>query len=156
MDVIDGTPCADRYPCDGRLMMNSLLPANDLAQQLMLLTLEKKAIALPFAKDIFLLETHVAGLSYYEINSLNEPLTITEPLLLRREPDNPHDSLAIIVLTRTGQKLGYVPRHRNPVLARLMDAGKTLVAEVASLQVADAALSGKAIAEVRFNISLRE
>ena len=136
--------------------MNSLLPTNDLVQQLMLLTLEKKAIALPFAKDIFLLETHVAGLTYYEINTLNEPLTIAEPLLLRREPDNPLDSLAIIVLARTNQKLGYVPRHRNPVLARLMDAGKTLIAEVASLQVGNAALSSKEITEVRLNISMRE
>ena len=136
--------------------MNSLLPTSDLVQQLMLLTLEKKAIAFPFAKDICLLETHVAGLGYYEINTLNEPLTIAEPLLLRREPDNPHDSLAIIVLARTDQKLGYVPRHRNPVLARLMDAGKTLIAEVASLQVGNAALSRNEITEVRLNISMRE
>lgn len=137
-------------------MMNSLLPANALVQQLMLLTLEKKSIALPFAKDIFLLETHVAGLNYYEINTLNAPLTVAEPLLLRREPNNPHDSLAIIVLTGSSQKIGYVPRHRNPILARLMDAGKVLVAEVASLQLDNAALSSKAIAEVRLNISLRE
>lgn len=137
-------------------MMNSLLPANALVQQLMLLTLEKKSIALPFAKDIFLLETHVAGLNYYEINTLNAPLTVAEPLLLRREPNNPHDSLAIIVLTDSSQKIGYVPRHRNPILARLMDAGKVLVAEVASLQLDNAALSSKAIAEVRLNISLRE
>lgn len=137
-------------------MMNSLLPANALVQQLMLLTLEKKSIALPFAKDIFLLETHVAGLNYYEINTLNAPLTVAEPLLLRREPNNPHDSLAIIVLTGSSQKIGYVPRHRNPILARLMDAGKVLVAEVASLRLDNAALSSKAIAEVRLNISLRE
>ena len=136
--------------------MNSLLPSNELVQQLMLKTLNQKTIALPFAKDIFLLETHVAGLNYYEINHLNKPLIIAEPLLLRREPDNPHDALAIMVLTHADQKLGYVTRHRNPILARLMDAGKTLVAEVASLQVGNSTLSSKAIAEVRLNISLRE
>lgn len=58
----------------------------------------------------------------------------------------PHDSLAIIVLTGSSQKIGYVPRHRNPILARLMDADKVLVAEVASLQLDNAALSSKAIA----------
>ena len=136
--------------------MNSLLPVNELVQQLMLKTLNQQTIALPFAKDIFLLETHVAGLNYYEINTLKQPLILAEPLLLRREPENPHDSLAIMVLTRAEQKLGYVPRYRNPILARLMDAGKTLIVEVASLLVDDAALSGVAIAEVRLNISLRE
>jgi len=72
--------------------------------------------------------------------------------------------LAIIVLTMTEQKLGYLPKFRNPVFARLMDAGKSLVTEVAQIKFGDdtvpAYLSestdGTAIVDVRLRISLRE
>ena len=47
-------------------------------------------------------------------------------LLLKREPANPHDPLAIMILDETGRQLGYVPRAKNEALARLMDAGKLL------------------------------
>ena len=40
---------------------------------------------------------------------------------------------AIEVLTEAGLKLGYVPQNRNPVLARLMDAGQALRAQVLSV-----------------------
>ena len=33
-------------------------------------------------------------------------------------------ALAIIIHNQTGEKLGYVPREKNEVVARLMDAGK--------------------------------
>jgi len=34
-----------------------------------------------------------------------------EAILLRREPDNPHDPNAIAVDTRDGDQIGYLPRH---------------------------------------------
>ncbi len=144
--------------------MTDQLPMTAIMQQLMLQTLQKTAIALPFAQDIFLLETHIAGLRYYDIENLSTPLQLTDALLLRREPDNVHDELAIIVLTVTAQKLGYLPKFRNPVLARLMDAGKSLVAEVAQLKAGDNAPTAyahkstdpTAIVDVRLRISLRE
>jgi hypothetical protein len=144
--------------------MTGQLPISTLTQQLMLRTLQKTAIALPFAQDIFLLETHVAGLRYYDIKNLSTPLQLTDVLLLRREPGNVHDELAIEVLTVMAQKLGYVPKFRNPVLARLMDAGKALVAEVAQIKLDDntvpAYLSkstdGTRFVDVRLKISLRE
>ena len=69
-----------------------------------------------------------------------------------------------MVLTVTAQKLGYLPKFRNPVLARLMDAGKSLVAEVAQLKASDNAATAYAhkatdsvaIVDVRLRISLRE
>jgi len=68
--------------------------------------------------------------------------------------------MAIEVFTLSRQKLGYVPKFRNPVLARLMDAGKLLVAEVASIQFGSDYQqeddSKTAIVDVRFKISLRE
>ena len=144
--------------------MADQLPMTAIMQQLMLQTLQKTAIALPFAQDIFLLETHIAGLHYYDIKNLSTPLQLADALLLRREPDNVHDELAIIVLTVTAHKLGYLPKFRNPVLARLMDAGKSMVAEVAQLKAGDNAATAyahksidpTAIVDVRLRISLRE
>jgi len=144
--------------------MNDLLPFSALTQQLMQRSLQQTAIALPFAKDIFLIETHIAGLRYHDIKQVYETLQVHDALQLRREPVNVHDELAIEVLTQSQCKLGYLPRHRNPILARLMDAGKLLIAEVTSIQRGDDSLpyyrqeqsEGTAIIDVRLKISLRE
>ena len=82
---------------------------------------------------VWLLQTHVAGMAYHQAEQAMDSLQAGCVLQLRREPDNPHDTLAIEVLTASGVKLGYVPQNRNPVLARLMDAGQVLEARVVSL-----------------------
>lgn len=90
----------------------------------------------PYARDIFLLACHVAGTGYCDLGDLLSTLTPGRPLRLQREPDNPHDPLAILVLdAATARKLGYVPRNESPVLARLMDAGKTFVADLGTAEV---------------------
>ena len=89
-------------------------------------------LAAPFAKEIFLIETHVAGTSHIPIRQIEPTLTNGTSLVLRRESVNPHDPLAILILTENGEKLGYVPRDRNEILARLMDAGKFLIARLES------------------------
>jgi hypothetical protein len=38
--------------------------------------------------------------------------------------------LAIVVTDDNGNKLGYIPREYNEILARLMDAGKVLFGEI--------------------------
>ena len=86
----------------------------------------------PFAKEIFLIETHVAGTSHVAIREVEVHLTAGSSLVLRRDGDNEFDPLAIIILTEKGDKLGFVPRDRNEILARLMDAGKFLFARVES------------------------
>jgi HIRAN domain len=81
----------------------------------------------PFVKEIFLLECHVAGTSYVsDIEDLEPRLEPQAVLVFKREPANPHDPLAILILDQAGHKLGYVPRDRNEVLARLLDAGKLI------------------------------
>ena len=45
---------------------------------------------------------------------------------LKREPENPHDAHAIIVLDRKGNKLGYVLAVRNKGLARKLDSGEAV------------------------------
>lgn len=48
---------------------------------------------------------------------------------LVREPTNAHDENAILVLYK-GIKLGYLPKNNNKILARLMDGGVKLQAQV--------------------------
>lgn len=90
------------------------------------------APARPTTPPLFLLETHVAGTAYYQADEVRENLRVGQPLMLAREPANPHDALAIEVFTPEGAKLGYVPRIRNPPFARLMDAGRTVLARLAA------------------------
>lgn len=89
-------------------------------------------LSAPFAKEVFLIETHVAGTSHVPVRELEPGLVLGGSLVLRRERENPHDPLAILILTEKGEKLGYVPRDRNEILARLMDAGKFLFARLES------------------------
>ncbi len=85
----------------------------------------------PFERDIFLFDTGVAGTSYIEgIEELEPYLNIGDRLQFFREPDNPHDEQAIVIKTKDGVKIGYVPRRDNAVFSRLMDAGKILFGEI--------------------------
>lgn len=52
-----------------------------------------------------------------------------EPVTLRRETKNPHDSKAIAVYIR-GIKAGYLPQHENKILSLLMDQGVLLEAVI--------------------------
>jgi hypothetical protein len=54
-----------------------------------------------------------------------------DALDLMREPENPHDADAIAVYWR-GYQLGYLPREENRTLARLLDGGAELRAQVVS------------------------
>jgi HIRAN domain len=87
----------------------------------------------PPAAPILLLESHVAGTAYYDAAMLLDRLTPGQTLTLRRQPDNRYDDLAVEVLVSDAGKLGYIPRACNQPLARLMDAGKTLRAEILQL-----------------------
>ena len=50
-----------------------------------------------------------------------------QKLTLLREPENPADKRAILVMNGE-KKLGYLPRRLNGIFCRLMDAGKYLYA----------------------------
>jgi hypothetical protein len=86
----------------------------------------------PFVREIMLLDCHVAGTSHVQLQQVEPALLVGDVLVMRREPDNPHDSLAILIFDERGNKLGYIPRAKNEVLARLMDAGKLLFARIES------------------------
>jgi hypothetical protein len=91
-------------------------------------------IGKPFSRQIYLITACIAG-SYYvdDIYDIVEKINIGTKLRFVREPDNKHDELAILVRDQDNNKLGYVPRVDNPILARLMDAGKCIFATVKSI-----------------------
>src|SRR3546814_6821498 len=68
--------------------------------------------------------TRVNGEPYYEAGTSVPTLAAGDRVVLRREPDNPHDRRAIEVLDARGAKLGYVARIDNSAVARMMDAGE--------------------------------
>ena len=85
---------------------------------------------LPFAREIMLIECHIAGTQHHDARAMEPTLAPGALLVLQREPANAHDALAIMIRTEAGALLGYVPRAKNEALARLMDAGKLLFARL--------------------------
>jgi hypothetical protein len=74
----------------------------------------------------------LAGSQYYALGTLAAQMKVGDELQLRREPDNRHDPHAVLVLWR-GEKLGYLPRKENRAVAKAMDDGMTLRANVSKL-----------------------
>jgi hypothetical protein len=92
----------------------------------------------PFSKQIYLISATIAG-SYYvdNIYELLDEIKIGTRVRFFREPENKYDELAIVVKDQNNQKLGYVPRAKNPILARLMDAGKFIYGTIKTLNKDD-------------------
>ena len=89
-------------------------------------SLDKTGLPKPFVQEVELLNCHVAGTTFLDLDDIESKLTNNQVLMLKREPKNKNDDKAILILTEDGQKLGYVPKEKNEVLSNLMDAGKLL------------------------------
>ena len=89
-------------------------------------SLDKTGLPKPFVQEVELLNCHIAGTTFLDLDDIESKLTKNQVLMLKREPKNKNDDKAILILTEDGQKLGYVPREKNEVLSNLMDAGKLL------------------------------
>jgi hypothetical protein len=76
---------------------------------------------LPERKRTALIEVPVRGFQYYDGPGLLGEMGALDRLLLVREPENRYDHNAIAFYYRD-HKIGFVPREKNEVLARLMDA----------------------------------
>lgn len=111
---------------------NSLVLIDPALLALMHGSFGKDGALLPFAKEIMLVECQIAGTSHRDVKAIEPTLAPGALLPLKREPANPHDALAIMILNESGHQLGYVPRAKNEALARLMDAGKLLFARLES------------------------
>jgi len=92
----------------------------------------KQGALQPFARETMLVECQIAGIAHRNVKKVMPKLASGTMLTLKREPHNPYDPLAIMILTEAGEHLGYVPRAKNEALARLMDAGKLLFAKLES------------------------
>ncbi len=86
----------------------------------------------PLTQEIYLFDSYVAGTTHLEDTSVLAELKIGDKLTLQRE-DNKFDNNAILILNGEKKKLGYVPEKDNVVFARLMDAGKLLMAKVGKI-----------------------
>ena len=88
----------------------------------------------PLVTEIHLFDTYVAGTSYLDDPGILDAIQIGDKLTLVRE-DNKFDDKAIVIRTKDGKKLGYIPEKDNMVFSRLMDAGKLLIAKINSHNV---------------------
>jgi hypothetical protein len=74
----------------------------------------------------------LAGFRYHAAAEAWRELRVGDRLELAREPANPHDANAVMVLWR-GRVLGYVPRRENAALAWGLDRGTPLRARISAL-----------------------
>lgn len=88
----------------------------------------------PLVNEIYLITTYIAGTMYIYETAVFDEIEDGCELSLKREPDNDYDTYAILVLNRSGRKLGYVPRNDNRIIARLMDAGKQMKVTVKEIE----------------------
>lgn len=83
--------------------------------------------------DIYLCECTLAHATKIEgVEKVEASLKMGDKMLFYRELENPSDPFAIRVETVNKIKLGYIPRHNNIVLARLMDSGKMIYGELSA------------------------
>jgi hypothetical protein len=80
-------------------------------------------------KEILVLECIVAGTSFRKLDEVEAALQSEVKLDVKRDAKNKFDEWAISLLF--GKTIvGYIPRDKNEVIARLMDAGKQFFAVI--------------------------
>lgn len=87
----------------------------------------------PLIQEIHLFDSYVAGTTHLDDKSVLDEIKAGDRLNLMRE-DNKHDEHAILIITESGKKLGYVPEKDNIIFSRLMDAGKKLIAKIKKIE----------------------
>ncbi|MEN6467809.1 MAG: HIRAN domain-containing protein [Smithella sp.] len=75
------------------------------------------------------METYIAGWQYHLGDKVLKLLRKDTPLALLREPDNPHDNMAVAIYG-VGVMMGYIPRIHNTVIARMIDQNAPVKARV--------------------------
>lgn len=87
----------------------------------------------PLTREIKLFDSYIAGTSYLKDKAVLNEIALNDKLVMKRE-ENKFDDKAIMILTESGKKLGYVPEKDNVIFSRLMDAGKLLIARITSIK----------------------
>lgn len=86
----------------------------------------------PALQKIMLATDFIAGFKHYDGPEVETLLETGMPLQLNREPHNRYDKNAVEVYTGEA-KLGYLPRNINHTIAKLMDQGIKIQAELKEL-----------------------
>lgn len=79
------------------------------------------------AREILVLECLIAGTSFRRLGEIEPELISQVKLTTVREGQNKYDQFAV-ALHFQDNKIGYIPKEKNEVIARLMDAGKQFYA----------------------------
>ena len=109
----------------------------------------------PFLEDVYLTTVYVAGLFYIgNIDEIFPKIKKGDRLELFLEKNNPNDCNAILV-KYCGEKIGYVPRSDNVILANLMDVGKLLYGVVLDASIGEV-YDGDDLKMIKFKIFLKE
>lgn len=113
--------------------MSNELVKTEVNQIALLSKQELSDVIKPLHTEIHLFDTFIAGtLQLGNKNVINE-LEIGQKLILKRQ-ETLFDSNTINIYNENEERLGYIPEKDNVVFARLMDAGKCLIAKVADIQ----------------------
>ena len=116
-------------------MSRTLTTTNLNFPSLFLIANGKSGLTMPFEREISLLECFIAGTNFRpDISRIEPDLTVGARLKLQREPRNEFDRSAIAIYNASNYHLGYVPKIKNEVLAKLLDAGKNLSAKLIAKQ----------------------
>ena len=83
--------------------------------------------------------TRIAGVSFYQ--EAVERCSAGEPVRFVHEPDNPHDHMAIRVVSQIGETIGYLPRD-SQLHRAVHEYGRGLSAAIASVGYSRACLLG--------------
>ncbi len=86
-----------------------------------------------FRREMLALSCLVAGTSFLSLQQTEPKMTENTVFDLKREPKNKFDKKAIAIYFQK-EKIGYVPKEKNEVIANLMDAGKKFSAKLISKQ----------------------
>ena len=87
-----------------------------------------------FEKEILVLKCLVAGTSFRKLDKVSDDLKELVQLEIKRESKNEFDEFAVALYFQE-TKVGYIPRDKNEVLARLMDAGKQFYATICAKEM---------------------
>ena len=87
-------------------------------------------------RSVRIQESPVAGFQFHRGEAIWPSLAVGQKLALVRESSNPHDADAVAVYFHN-DKLGYVPRSENNVVAGMLDRGEQIEARISELASSD-------------------
>ena len=87
-------------------------------------------------RSVLIQESPVAGFQFHRGEDVWSSLAVGAAVELVREPDNAHDADAVAIYFNA-EKLGYVPRAENGVVAQMLDRGEDLAASISRLTIDD-------------------